>query len=65
MLDNLKLVRSEMKHGKHHFDFLLEDRMKNPFYLEVKSATFVENKVAQFPDAVTAWEPAMPMLCNN
>lgn len=48
-----RLVRSEVVHGRHRFDFLLEDPAGRPFYLEVKSVTYVEGKIAQFPDAVT------------
>ena len=47
-----QLVKSEVAVGNHRFDFLLE-KDGAPFYLEVKSVTFVENGVAQFPDAVT------------
>jgi sugar fermentation stimulation protein A len=32
---------------------LLKDRNKKPFFLEVKSVTYVENYLAKFPDAVT------------
>ncbi len=53
MFRNYDLVRSEVTVGKHRFDFLLESPKGNPFYLEVKSVTYVENGIAQFPDAVT------------
>ena len=53
MFRNYKLVRSEVTVGKHRFDFLLESPKGNPFYLEIKSVTYVENGIAQFPDAVT------------
>lgn len=46
-------VRAEVPHGNHRFDFLLKDRNKKPFFLEVKSVTYVENHLAKFPDAVT------------
>jgi sugar fermentation stimulation protein A len=46
-------VRAEVPHGNHRFDFLLKDRNKKPFFLEVKSVTYVENYLAKFPDAVT------------
>ena len=49
---SFRLVKSEVTVGNHRFDFLLE-KDGAPFYLEVKSVTFVENFVAQFPDAVT------------
>jgi DNA-binding protein, stimulates sugar fermentation len=29
------------------------NKEKKPFYLEVKSVTFVENSIAKFPDAIT------------
>lgn len=47
------LVKSEVTVGNHRFDFLLKNPNVDDFYLEVKSVTFVENGVAQFPDAVT------------
>ena len=53
-LKQYTLVRPEIKYYRHRFDFLLMDSMKNPFYLEVKSVTFVDHAVAKFPDAVTA-----------
>ena len=53
MFRNYKLVRPEVTVGKHRIDFLLESPQGNPFYLEVKSVTYVENGIAQFPDAVT------------
>ena len=40
-------------HGNHRFDFLMKDKSGDPFYLEVKSVTYVENGIAKFPDAVT------------
>ena len=54
MLKNHTLLRPEISVGSHRFDFLLQDVDGKNFYLEVKSVTFVENGVAQFPDAVTA-----------
>jgi sugar fermentation stimulation protein A len=54
MFKHYTLVKSEISVGKHRFDFLLETPIGKPFYLEVKSVTFVENGIAQFPDAVTA-----------
>jgi sugar fermentation stimulation protein A len=53
MFRNYNLVRSEVTVGKHRFDFLLESPKGNPFYLEIKSITYVKNGIAQFPDAVT------------
>lgn len=48
-----ELVRAEVAHGNHRFDFLLKDQNEKPFYLEVKSVTYVEKGLAKFPDAVT------------
>tara|TARA_B100000686_G_scaffold355199_1_gene470973 strand:- start:1339 stop:2043 length:705 start_codon:yes stop_codon:yes gene_type:complete len=47
-----KLIRPEVVVGEHRFDFLLE-KLAEPFYLEVKSVTYVEKGMAKFPDAVT------------
>ena len=52
-LKELELVKPEIVYGNHRFDFLLKDKFGAPFYLEVKSVTYVENGVAEFPDAVT------------
>ncbi|MDG2267126.1 MAG: DNA/RNA nuclease SfsA [Candidatus Marinimicrobia bacterium] len=52
-LDGLSIKKQEIKSGKHRFDFLLTDKKNMQFYLEVKSVTYVENKVARFPDAIT------------
>ena len=52
-LKDFELVKPEVVHGNHRFDFLLKDKSNEPFYLEVKSATYVENGIAKFPDAVT------------
>ena len=52
-LNGFSIEKKEIKHGKHRFDFLLTDKYSKPFYLEVKSVTFVENSVAKFPDAIT------------
>jgi|TARA_B100000035_G_scaffold310841_1_gene319346 sugar fermentation stimulation protein A len=52
IFDLYTLVRREVKVGNHRFDFLLKKNGK-PYYLEVKSVTFVEESVCMFPDAVT------------
>lgn len=52
-LNKYSYVRSEIPIKRHRFDFLLKTPEGLPFYLEVKSVTFVENDVAQFPDAIT------------
>ena len=54
MFKEFQYVRSEISHGNHRFDFLLKDKNEKPFYLEVKSVTYVENGLAKFPDAITA-----------
>jgi len=53
MFKGFKILRTEVPFGKHRFDFFLKTPQEEPFYLEVKSVTFVENGIAQFPDAVT------------
>ncbi len=53
MFKQFSLIRPEVTHGNHRFDFLLKDPNETPFYLEVKSVTYVENGLAKFPDAVT------------
>ena len=53
ILKDFQYVRSEPSCGNHRFDFLLNDVNGYPFYLEVKSVTYVENGLAKFPDAVT------------
>lgn len=59
-LDNIPIfngwsqLKSEYKIGNHRIDFLLKDNNGNRVYTEVKSVTYVENGIAQFPDAVTA-----------
>jgi len=52
-LKNYRIIHREVPFKHHRFDFLLQDEKGHPFYLEVKSVTFVQNGVAQFPDAVT------------
>lgn len=52
-LEGSRIVRAEVPLGHSRFDFLLE-RDGAPIYLEVKSCTLFGNRVAMFPDAVTA-----------
>jgi len=52
-LEQAKIVKPEFVVGHSRFDFLLEQEGKNVI-LEVKSCTLVGNKIAMFPDAVTA-----------
>ncbi len=54
LLADYSFERAEVNYGRHRFDFLLRDPGSEHFFLEVKSVTFVEDGVAQFPDAVTA-----------
>ncbi len=51
-LQTASVVQREVTVGSHRFDFLL-NKNGNPFYLEVKSCTLFEGKIAMFPDAVT------------
>ena len=53
VLEGFRLEKVEVSLGKHRFDFLLKTAEDNPFYLEVKSATLVEDGLAKFLDAVT------------
>ena len=53
MFKNFKLIKPEVVYGNHRFDFLLKDKDDKYFYLEVKSVTYVENRLAKFPDAIT------------
>lgn len=53
MFKNFELIKPEVVYGKHRFDFLLKDKDDKCFYLEVKSVTYVKNRIAKFPDAIT------------
>ena len=44
---------AEVRHGRSRFDFLMRQGRRD-FFLEVKSCTLFGNRVAMFPDAVTA-----------
>lgn len=52
-LEGARVVSAEHTVGRSRFDFLLE-RRGAPLLLEVKSCTLVSERVAMFPDAVTA-----------
>lgn len=52
-LESARILRAEVPLGHSRFDFLLEQGGA-PLYLEVKSCTLFGNRVAMFPDAVTA-----------
>ena len=43
ILKDFQYVRAEPSCGNHRFDFLVNDVNGYPFYLEVKSVTYVEN----------------------
>jgi sugar fermentation stimulation protein A len=51
-LASCDFVRSEPAYGGGRFDFLLSDEGQ-PFYIEIKSVTLVEQGTALFPDAPT------------
>ncbi len=53
VLKEFRLEKSEVALGNHRFDFLLKTDQNTPFYLEVKSVTFVEDGLTKFSDAVT------------
>ena len=52
-LQGSSIVQAEVRVGRSRFDFLLSHKGKE-LYLEVKSCTLFGNRVAMFPDAVTA-----------
>lgn len=52
-LENWSVVKPEFQVGHSRFDFLLSSGRKE-MLLEVKSVTLVEDRIAKFPDAVTA-----------
>lgn len=48
-------VQSEVKIGAHtRVDLMLQDEDRSRCHVEIKNCTMVENRVARFPDAVTA-----------
>ncbi len=54
-LQGYATLRREVKYGKNsRIDILLEDAAKPPCYVEIKNVTMRRDKVAEFPDAVTA-----------
>jgi len=48
-----KILKAEVKYKNSRFDFLLESKSGKICYVEVKSCTLVENRIALFPDAPT------------
>jgi sugar fermentation stimulation protein A len=55
LADRYEYIRSEVKYGTNsRVDFLLKsDRALPPIYIEVKSVTLAQGKIALFPDTVT------------
>ena len=54
-LDGYEDIRSEVKYGHHsRIDLLLSSPKQPVCYVEIKNCTLVENRLAMFPDAVTA-----------
>jgi len=51
-LEGARVKRTEVRWGRHRFDFLLEQENQQ-LLLEVKSCTLFGERVAMFPDAVT------------
>ena len=52
--ENYRVIKEEPACGKHRFDFLLQHRQTgNSYYLEIKTCTLFEGRVAMFPDATT------------
>jgi len=48
-------VKREVSAGDHtRFDLMLSGEAMKPCYVEIKNTTLVENRIAYFPDAVTA-----------
>ena len=54
-LQGYDTLRREVKYGKNsRIDILLQDLAKPACYVEVKNVTLRRDKLAEFPDAVTA-----------
>jgi len=51
--ERASVIRREVAAGQSRYDFLL-DRDGREFFLEVKSCTLFDGRIAMFPDAVTA-----------
>jgi sugar fermentation stimulation protein A len=52
-LENARIIRPEVRVGSSRFDFLLEQQGRDVI-VEVKSCTLVGDRIAMFPDAITA-----------
>jgi sugar fermentation stimulation protein A len=56
LANSYKAINCEVKYGqglKSRVDFFLTNGLERPIYLEVKSVTLAQGKVALFPDTVT------------
>lgn len=56
LANSYKVINCEVKYGqqlKSRVDFFLTNGLERPIYLEVKSVTLAQGKVALFPDTVT------------
>ncbi len=52
--EDYRVIQEEPACGRHRFDLLLEhSRTGSDYYLEVKTCTLFDGRVAMFPDAVT------------
>lgn len=51
-LEEVQILRSEVRIGRNRFDFLLKEK-EEEIVLEVKSCTLFGERVAMFPDAIT------------
>ena len=52
--EDYRVVKEEPACGRHRFDLLLQHwQTGHSYYLEVKSCTLFEDRVAMFPDAIT------------
>jgi len=49
-----KINKEEFKFSNSRLDFLLQNKSKEDFLIELKSCTLVENGIALFPDAPTS-----------
>ena len=52
-LEETHLIGSEVRFGRHRFDFMIEDVRGKKFFMEVKSVSSCVNGIAMFPDAIT------------
>lgn len=53
--EDYRVVKEETACGRHRFDLLLQHKLTgHSYYLEIKTCTLFESRVAMFPDAITA-----------